>query len=228
MGRDVLMTAPVKAFFKTEKNEQIDFLFNPAELTITKANDWKPNDKKGGNAPELRFQGGQSGTLALSITLDTTDTGKDVATHTNKLLDLLKVDPALAGSDKGRNKARPPWVEFHWGKLSSFKAIVDRLQIKYTYFAASGMPLRAKADLTLKQYKDEAERPLQNPTSHTDTLHTVHRLGYGETLDRVAAKHYADSTRWRLIAEANNVIDPLALKAGTMLIVPELPVRRRG
>jgi len=224
------MTAPVKAFFKTEKNEQIDFLFNPAELTITKANDWKPAEKKGGNAPELRFQGGQSGTLALSITLDTTDTGTDVAVHTNKLLDLLKVDSSLAGSDKQRNKARPPWVEFHWGKLYSFKAIVDRLQVKFTYFAADGMPLRAKADLTLKQWKDEAEKdkPLQNPTSHTDTLHTVHRLEHGETLDRVAARHYADSTRWRLIAEANNVVDPLTVPTGTLLVIPELPVRRRG
>ena len=48
------------------------------------------------------------------------------------------------------------------------------------------------------------------------------------TLDRIAAKHYADSTRWRLIAEANNVIDPLAIEPGTLLIVPEIPVRRRG
>jgi hypothetical protein len=228
MGRDVLMTAPVKAFLKTEKGQQIDFLFNPAELTITKANTWGNADNKGGNAPELRFQAGQSGTLALSITLDTTDTGEDVTTHTNKLLDLLKVDTGLAGSDKQRNKARPPWVEFHWGKLHSFKAVVDRLQVKFTYFAADGMPLRAKADLALKQYKDEAELPLQNPTSHTDTLHTVHRLGHGETLDRVAGQHYADSTRWRLIAEANNVINPLTLAPGTLLVIPELPVRRRA
>jgi len=221
-------TAPVKACLITEQGKKIEFLFNPAELTITKSNTWTATENKGGNAPELRFQAGQSGTLALSITLDTTATGTDVAEHTNDLLDLLKVDPGLAGSDKGRNKARPPWVEFQWGKLTSFKAIVDRLQVKFTYFAASGMPLRAKADLTLKQYKDEAERPLQNPTSHTDTLHTVHRLGYGETLDRVAAKYYADATRWRLIAEANSVVDPLTLKAGTLLVVPELPVRRRG
>jgi nucleoid-associated protein YgaU len=119
-------------------------------------------------------------------------------------------------------------VEFHWGKLHSFKAIVERLQIKFTFFASDGMPLRAKADLTLKQFKDEAELPLQNPTSHTPTLHTVHRLSHGETLDRVAARHYADSTRWRLIAEANNVVDPLALEPGTLLVIPELPVRRRA
>ncbi|GAB1691442.1 CIS tube protein [Krasilnikovia sp. M28-CT-15] len=221
-------SAPAKAFLKTEKNDQIDFLFNPAELTITKANTWNAAENKGGNAPELRFQAGQSGTLALSITLDTTATGKDVTEHTNKLLDLLKVDPSLPGSDKQRNKARPPWVEFHWGKLHSFKAIVERLQLKFTYFASDGMPLRAKADLSLKQYKDEGKPLLQNPTSHTPTLHTVHRLGYGETLDRVAARHYADATRWRLIAAANGVVDPIGLDPGTLLVIPELPVRRRG
>ena len=221
-------SAPAKAFLKTEQGDRIDCLFNPSELTISKSNTWNASEKKGGNAPELRFQGGQSGTLTLTLTLDTTDQGTDVTTHTNKLLDLLKVDPALAGSDRQRNKARPPWVEFHWGKLHSFKAIVERLQLKFTYFASDGMPLRAKADLSLKQWKDEAERPLQNPTSHTPTLHTVHRLAHGETLDRVAAKHYADSTRWRLIAEANRVVDPLTLEPGMLLVIPELPVRRRA
>jgi len=220
--------APAKAELHTEKNEVIKFLFNPADLTLTKSATWNAAENKGGNAPELRFSAGQSGTLTLSITLDTTDSGEDVTLHTNKLLDLLKVDMSLAGSDKNRNKGRPPWVEFHWGPLHSFRAVVERLQIKFTYFAADGMPLRAKADLTLKQYADEAVRPLQNPTSHTPSLQTVHRLGHGETLDRLAAKHYADPTRWRLIAEANDIVDPLALHPGDLLVIPELPVRRRG
>jgi Contractile injection system tube protein len=222
------VAGPEKAYLLTEKGERIRCLFNPAELTITKANTWNAGESKGRNAPELRFQGGQPGTLTLSLTLDTTDSGTDVTTHTDALLDLMKVDPALAGSDRQRNKARPPWVEFHWGKLHSFRAIIERLQVKFTYFASSGMPLRAKAELSLKQYKDEGERPLQNPTSYTPTLHTVHRVVHGETLDRIAASYYADPARWRLIAEANAVVDPLAVPAGTLLVIPEIPVRRRG
>jgi len=220
--------APAKAELHTETNEVIKFLFNPAELTITKAASWNAAENKGGNAPPLRFSAGQPGTITMSITLDTTDTGTDVTEHTNKLLKLVTVDPKLPGSDKNRNKARPPWVTFHWGPLHSFKAVVERLQLKFTYFAADGKPLRAKADLALKQYEDEATKPLQNPTSHTPSLQTVHRLAHGETLDRLAARHYADSTRWRLIAEANNIVDPLAVDAGTLLVIPELPVRRRG
>jgi nucleoid-associated protein YgaU len=220
--------APAKAELRTELKEVIPFLFNPAELTITKSASWQGADNKGANAPLLRFQAGQPGTLALSITLDTTDKGTSVTEHTDKLMKLVAVDKKLPASDKNRNNFRPPWVTFHWGPLKSFKAVVERLTLKFTYFAADGMPMRAKADLALKQYEDEEVKPLQNPTSHTPSLQTVHRLNHGETLDRLAAKHYADSTRWRLIAEANNIVDPLALEPGQLMIIPELPVRRRA
>ena len=39
----------------------------------------------------------------------------------------------------------------------------------------------------------------------------------GETLDRISARHYGDSTKWRLIADANGIIDPLALRPGGLL-----------
>jgi nucleoid-associated protein YgaU len=222
------MTGPAKAYLETERGEQIKCLFNPAELTISKSNSWNAGQSKGKNAPELRFQGGQSATLSLSLTFDTTREGTDVSVYTGKLLELMKVDASLPGADRGRNSARPPWVKFHWGKLHSFKAIVERLQIRFTYFASDGMPLRAKVDVSLKQWKDEAELPLQNPTSSTPQVHTVHVLLPGETLDRVATLHYRDPTRWRLIAEANRVVDPLELTAGTPLVVPELGVRYRA
>jgi nucleoid-associated protein YgaU len=222
------MSGPAKAYLKTERGDRIDCLFNPSELTVSKSNSWNAGQSKGRNAPELRFQGGQSATLSLNLTFDTTRDGTDVTEHTTKLLDLMKVDASLPGADRARNSARPPWVEFHWGKLHSFRAIVDKLQIRFTFFAADGMPLRAKVDVTLKQWKDEAELPLQNPTSFTPTVHTVHTLLPGETLDRLAAEHYSDPTRWRLIAEANRIVDPLDLTPGTTLSIPEPGVRHRG
>ena len=130
--------------------------------------------------------------------------------HTNKLLDLLKVDPSLAGSDRQRNKARPPWVEFHWGKLHSFKAIVERLQIKFTYFASDGMPLRAKADLTLKQFKDEADHAAAEPDlAHPDAAHRAPAQRTARRWTGWPPSTTPTPTRWRLIAEANDVVDPL-------------------
>lgn len=222
------MNAPVKAYLLIEGNQKIDCLFNPAELAISKSNSWNAGESKGRNAPELRFQGGQSATISLSLTFDTTRDGSDVTEHTSKLLDLMKVNPALPGGNPGNNSGRPPWVEFHWGKLRSFRAILERLQMRFTYFASTGMPLRAKADLSLKQWKDDTERLLQNPTSSTPAPHTVHMVLPGETLDRVASQHYQDPARWRLIAEANAIIDPLQVLPGTALVIPEPQVRHRA
>lgn len=217
------------AALRTETGQTIDFQFNPAELTIAKSATWQASAAKGGNAPTLHFQGGQSGTLSLSITLDATTSGASVTDGTDKLLALVQIDRKVPGDDAQRQSGRPPWVEFHWGKLHApFRAVVERLQIKYTYFSASGVPLRAKVDLGLKQYDDEAVQPRQNPTSHTPAPHTMHRLLPGETLDRVAARHYGDPTKWRMLAQANGIDDPLSLEAGTALAVPQIPMSTRG
>ena len=40
------------------------------------------------------------------------------------------------------------------------------------------------------------------------------------TLDRIAARYYGDATRWRPLAAANGVADPLRLVPGTLLAVP--------
>jgi nucleoid-associated protein YgaU len=223
------MSGPVKAQLKPEQGEPVECMFNPAELTISKSNSWQPaGEAKGKNAPELRFQAGQSATLTLTLMFDTTDKGEPVTSHTDKLLNLMKVNPSAPGSDRNRNQARPPAVEFLWGKTKSFKAIVERMQIRFTYFASDGTPLRAKADVTLKQLNDEEALPLQNPTSSTPSLHTVHQLRPGETLDRIAARHYGDATRWRLIAETNGILDPLSLPDGATLAIPEQGVRHRN
>lgn len=217
------------ATLHTETGKEIPFEFNPADFTITKSASWQAATARGSNAPTLHFEGGQSGTLALSITIDATATGTSVADETDKLLALVRIDRSVRGDDRKRQSGRPPWVEFHWGRLHApFRAVVERLQIRYTYFSSTGVPLRAKVDLTLKQYDDETIRPRQNPTSYTPTPHTVHQLLPGESLDRVAARHYGDPTRWRLIADANGIDDPFELVAGTRLTVPEVPVSHRA
>ena len=53
-------------------------------------------------------------------------------------------------------------------------------------------------------------------------LEAVHRVQPGETLDRISAKYYGDSTRWRQIASANGISDPLALRNGSLLSIPRV------
>lgn len=216
-----------KAYLELERGDDLRCMFNPAELSISKSNRWEAVESKGTNAPTLRFQQGDAGSLKVSLTFDTTAEGGPVTQYTDRLLQLMAVDDQLPGSDRGRNKSRPPWVRLHWADLHSFKAVVDSLTLTFTYFASDGTPLRAKAQLGLKQYEDDGVLGLQNPTSGTPVPHRVHRVVHGETLDRIAARHLGDPGRWRLLARANDILDPLVLEEGTSLIIPELqPVRR--
>lgn len=219
---------PSKAFLELEVGDAFHFLFNPSELVIDKSASWQAGNAKGKNAPKLRFQEGQSGTLSFTAMFDTTADGSDVTEHTNRLLMLLQTSDEVQGSDQQRNQTRPPWVRFHWGSLRSFKAVVEQARITFTYFSPSGTALRAKADLTLKQYEDDRQHPLQNPTSGTPAPQRTHRTQVGETLDRIAALHYGDPTRWRLLAEANHVEDPFRVRPGMDLLVPEPELVHRG
>ena len=56
----------------------------------------------------------------------------------------------------------------------------------------------------------------------TPRPHRVHRVQPGETLDRISARYYGDSTRWRQLAIANHIEDPLTIRPGSLLSVPKL------
>jgi nucleoid-associated protein YgaU len=42
----------------------------------------------------------------------------------------------------------------------------------------------------------------------------------GDTLSGIAAKAYGDPSRWRDIANANDIEDPFNLPTGTPLVIP--------
>jgi hypothetical protein len=215
------MTAPVKAYLETESGSRISFLFNPETLDVKRNVTWLPNPSPQANAPGLTFDRGQSATMTFDLIMDTTDTGTDVTTYTNQLLDLTKVDAQ-------KQPKRPQWVRLGWGRLNSFKSVVEEVSLSFTFFAANGTPLRARAKLTLKQFEDEGRQPLQNPTSGSPQRDRMHEVKPGETLDRIAYQAYGDSTIWRLIATRNQIADPLRLKAGMRLILPEREAVARG
>jgi hypothetical protein len=132
----------------------------------------------------------------------------------------MDVDPSLPGSDPTTNNARPPTVTFHWGDLHSFSSVVRDLSLTFTYFSSAGVPLRAQMHLDLRQYEPSNAFGPQNPTSGTPKPHRVHRVQPGETLDRISARYYGDATRWRRLAAANGIEDPLALRPGSLLSIP--------
>ena len=217
------MTAGEKAYLEIEGSaDRIPCLFNPSELQLSRRNAWAADSRPGKGVPTLRYAGASSGHLQLDLFFDTTHDGQAVTKHTGRILQLMDVNAELPGSDQQSNNVRPPWVIFHWGDLHSFKAVVQDLELSFTYFASNGVPLRARMQLNLRQYAPSMAFGPQNPTSGTPRPHRVHRVQPGETLDRISAQYYGDATRWRALAVANGIEDPLALRAGALLSIPRL------
>jgi len=211
-----------KAFLEIEGGTNLPCMFNPAELALSRNNGWAADPMPGRGVPTLRYTGALSGQLHANLFFDTTAEGQPVTKYTSKLLKLMEVDSSLPGSSEQTNNTRPPWVIFHWGDLHSFKSVISSLELTFEYFSSTGVPLRARVDLVLTQYEQELAFSPQNPTSGTPRPHRVHRVQPGETLDRIAAMHYGDSTRWRSIAEGNQIEDPLELRPGSLLAIPGL------
>lgn len=211
-----------KAYLEVETGARIDCMFNPTSFAFATQNRWESDQIPGKNTPSLRYAGGAGGSFSLSLIFDTTHDGTSVTTHTNKLLGLMEVDESLAGYDAQKNNGRPPWVKFHWGThLHSFKAVISSANVTFTYFSNEGLPLRANVDLSLEQYEPDANWGPQNPTSGTPNPKRTHQVQVGDSLDRLAAKYFGDPTRWRDIATLNGIADPLELKPGRLLSIPE-------
>ncbi|MCB0967703.1 MAG: LysM peptidoglycan-binding domain-containing protein [Ilumatobacter sp.] len=211
-----------KAHLETESGDRIECMFNPTKFQFKLSNRWDSDNTPGRSAPKLRFAGGDGGAFSLSLVFDTTDTGTAVTDHTSKLVKLLDIDTSLAGYDETKANGRPPWVRFHWGThLHTFKAVVNSVDVSFTYFSNEGLPLRANVEMALAQFEPEANWGPQNPTSGTPVPERSHQVQVGETLDRLAARYYADATKWRDIAAANSILDPLDLKPGSVIAIPK-------
>jgi Contractile injection system tube protein/LysM domain len=204
-----------------EGQDALTCWFNPSDYTVTKANRWSEGRQLSEEFPQREFIGGDPRELHLTLLFDAADTDHDdVAGVTDQLFGMLEVQPDV---ETGKKTARPPTVTFSWGQVSSFTAVATHLRVRYTLFDVDGTPLRAVADVALTQVEKVVGAgggPRQNPTTSGISGLRRHVTREGDSLQSIAHAMYGDPTRWRAIAEANGIDDPLALPRGRALAVP--------
>ena len=215
-----------KAFLLIEGGDKLECWFNPTEYSIVKANTWNVQPVVGKALPEAQYGGGAPRKVTLNLLFDDSD-GKngDVRHITNKLFEMMDVKEQFAAN---KNSGRPPMVEFGWGATATFKAVCDNLTVQYLLFRPDGTPTRAKATISLVQAEtaivaDAGNTTRQNPTTTGIAGVRSVTVRDGDSLQSIAYSAYGDPTRWRAIAEANGIDDPLRLRRGSQLSIPRLP-----
>jgi hypothetical protein len=216
-----------KAELEIDGGETIQVLFNPTEYTITKTNTWNFKQVQGASLPPAEFGGGNPRELSLSLLLDSSllTPGQSVKGVTDKLFKMMEV---ADGQPAGGTRSLPPFVTFRWGAVDTFKAVCTSLTVAFQLFKPNGEPIRADVKVQLKQAEEASTassgsaNTSQNPTTRAMAGRGVHLIKDGDTLPSIAYRTYGDATCWRVIAEANDVDDPLRLRRGRPLMLPEL------
>ena len=189
----------------------IPVMFNPPEYQLQVTNQFAEVGIPGLGSSLLQFVRGSARTLTMELFFDTTDLGIDVRVHTGLVLGLTSLNSETHA---------PPPLLFVWGSLI-FPCVLESVTQTFDFFNTLGMPLRARLNVTLKEHDTLEDILGSNQLLSADrTKQWIFKKG--DTLQRIAAQEYGDPNKWRPIAEANNIDNPLTIAVGRALKVPAL------
>lgn len=208
----------------TVTGKRHEVMFNPEEYSINQDNNYASMGIPGLSGPLLQFVHGNARTLEMELFFDTYEENRrgtaivnsaesDVREQVRKFVSLLEIEPSTHA---------PPVVEFYWGSLH-FRGVLTRASQKYTMFLASGIPVRARVQVSFQEY---INADLENTGIRRETVDYTKRyqLGINDSLWSIAAREYDDPEMWRPIAAFNDIDDPNELKPGDWILIPRLPL----
>lgn len=186
----------------------IKVLFNPNAYTTQKGNTFAEVGLPGLEAPLIQFVRGQTAVLSMELFFDSYEEGVDVRDkYIKDVLNLLEINPETHA---------PPICSFEWGSLS-FTAVLEAANVNYTMFLADGKPVRATVRVTFKEFFTKSKVKRES-ADHTK----IWVVKEGESLSFIAWKVYGNPAKWRPIAQANEIENPIKMKTGLRLVVPKL------
>lgn len=212
---------------KETGSKTIDVLFNPSEYQLTDGASYSEKRVPGLDGPIIQYISGDATELSVSLFLDTYVPGGS---------SLLSAVPGLGGNSSTDVSAitkeiaeatsivgslhRPPKVTFKWGSLN-FEGVITKVSHTYTMFTESGMPVRAKVNLTFRSLISPEDSKRKSPFESPDR--TKYRtITEGTQLWSLAYAEYGDPEMWKLIAKENGIMNPLDVRPGQVVRLPAI------
>jgi hypothetical protein len=148
----------------------------------------------------------------MELLFDTYEQQRDVRQETQKLLQMMKIDPELHA---------PPILRVEWASLQ-FRCVLTRANQRFILFLPDGRPVRARVTTSFQEFIDP-EREAKEVSRQTSDFTKLHMVVQDETLSGIAGRRYGDPRLWRVLAVANEIDDPFDLETGRTLLVPSIP-----
>ena len=196
-------------------DSEMNFRFNPTQLTVNKTATYGgANNRESEAGGQEQFANTGTRTLGFTAFLDEWEApaGADVGDMVKKLQNWCNPDP-----DSPENRREPPLVMFVWGKFN-FTGKLASVNATFDLFRKDGTPARADVVVSIKERPDETVPT--NPTSGGPPGRRSRTIIEGDTLQGVAFRELGDANLWRVIAEMNDIDDPMDVPAGAVVLVP--------
>ncbi|MFK0238349.1 CIS tube protein [Streptomyces vinaceus] len=116
-----------------------------------------------------------------------------------------------------------PIITFQWGPPQMgflYQVMLQHTQISYTRFNRHGVPVRARVAMTLQEQPSLLGTLPTNPTSGGLPGRRGHTVTQGDDLVSLSRTHYGTTARWRDVADANAIDDPLRMRPGRTVYLP--------
>jgi nucleoid-associated protein YgaU len=211
----------------------ITFDFNPATIAISHSVTTHSSAGKGNKPGTTQNNGSGDASRTIQIATDVnsiiavagfttiavrqvTFIGQDVKGKCEQLHSWTVLEDTSGSNQSTQSQDLPP-LTFMWGS-QKYSVTLNQLTINYTRFTPKGDPVRAVVDMTFN-LKPKYLSPT-NPTSGGLPGRRSHVLTGAETLAGLSTQTYGSPGRWRQIATANGIQDPLRVPPGTLLYLP--------
>lgn len=212
---------------KESGSKTMDVLFNPSEYQLTDGASYAEKKVPGLDGPIIQYISGEATELSVSLFLDTYVPGGSSMLSAvpglggNSSTDVSAITKEIARSTSIVGSLhRPPKVTFQWGSLN-FEGVITKVSHTYTMFTESGMPVRAKVNLTFKSLISPEDSKRKSPFESPDR--TKYRtVMEGTQLWNLAYAEYGDPEMWKMIARENGIMNPLDIRPGQVVRLPAI------
>jgi nucleoid-associated protein YgaU len=231
------MSAPVPAILRSlVPPGLVTFDFNPDQVTMSRRADVNQrgtassnSGTPAGSSPSIFRRASPSQIDLRNITFYGTDTKSRCDQLINWMSPGGGLLGALAGAalsalTGGPNLAtRLPLVTFQWGPPEigfMYDVNIVNVTVVYNRFASSGIPIRALVAISMREQPSLFGTLPTNPTSGGLAGRRAHTVTAGESLAGIATAQYGSPGRWRQLADRNGIEDPLRVRAGDLVYLP--------